>query len=121
MENKIREFDTELFLKTSANEYADIKRFLGENFEGDLYSLNTDEATDSLCIVGEIQCEVERYLDDNNIHYSYEREKTADVRCNWCMKEFEEKEIIHNLLGKEICPHCGESGFLMDIEDKEVD
>ena len=39
------------------------------------------------------------------------------VRCNWCMSEFDEsKLIIKN--DTEICPICGKSGCLMDLEEE---
>lgn len=39
------------------------------------------------------------------------------IRCNWCMAEFDESEILikNNI---EICPVCGKSGCLMDLEEK---
>lgn len=38
------------------------------------------------------------------------------VRCNWCEKIFPESEILYNeATGKESCPYCHESGFLMDL------
>lgn len=43
------------------------------------------------------------------------------VRCNNCMKEFDEHKIIYD--GKtdtEYCPYCGEGGCLMDLEDKTL-
>lgn len=40
------------------------------------------------------------------------------VRCNHCMKVFDEEKIVYD--GEddmEYCPECGESGFLMDMVD----
>lgn len=43
----------------------------------------------------------------------------SKVRCNNCMKEFDEEEIVFDDgLNAEYCPYCGESGCLMDLEDK---
>lgn len=40
------------------------------------------------------------------------------VRCNWCEWTGDENElIIVNEI--EYCPHCGNKGMLMDIEDEE--
>lgn len=40
------------------------------------------------------------------------------VRCNNCMKEFDEKEIVYDgETDKEYCLYCGESGCLMDLEN----
>lgn len=45
-------------------------------------------------------------------------EETDKVRCNWCMKVFEEKDI--KVIGeKEFCPFCNIEGYLMDITEKE--
>lgn len=42
------------------------------------------------------------------------------VRCNQCMNEFDEEEIIYNGDDDtEYCPHCGESGCLMDLDQGE--
>lgn len=42
------------------------------------------------------------------------------VRCNNCMNEFDEDEIIYNCDDDtEYCPRCGESGCLMDIDQGE--
>lgn len=44
----------------------------------------------------------------------------SKVRCNNCMEEFEEKEIVYDgETDTEYCPCCGECGCLMDLEDKE--
>ena len=43
------------------------------------------------------------------------------VRCNNCMKEFFEYEIIYD--GEEdmeFCPYCGEGGCIMDLEDDYI-
>lgn len=38
------------------------------------------------------------------------------IRCNWCLAKFDESEIlIKNDI--EICPVCGKSGCLMDLND----
>ena len=40
------------------------------------------------------------------------------VRCNTCMKEFYEYEIIYD--GEEdmeFCPYCGEGGCIRDMRD----
>ena len=43
----------------------------------------------------------------------------SKVRCNNCMKEFDEEEIVFDDgLNAECCPYCGEGGCLMDLEDK---
>jgi len=47
-------------------------------------------------------------------------EKTQKVRCNWCMKVFDE-EKINVKDDKEYCPFCGETGYLMDLEDDSDD
>lgn len=40
------------------------------------------------------------------------------VRCNNCMKVFDEKTIIYDGdEDMEFCPHCGESGCLMDLKE----
>ena len=42
------------------------------------------------------------------------------VRCNQCMKIFNEEEIVYD--GEddmEYCPKCGESGCLMDLSDED--
>ena len=40
------------------------------------------------------------------------------VRCNDCMKVFQENEIVYDEAeDKEFCPYCGTSGCLMDMED----
>lgn len=39
------------------------------------------------------------------------------VRCNNCMAIFDEDEIVYDVEDIELCPHCGESGCLMDLED----
>lgn len=40
------------------------------------------------------------------------------VRCNNCMKVFDEKTIIYDGdWDQEFCPHCGESGCLMDLKE----
>lgn len=42
------------------------------------------------------------------------------VRCNDCMKVFNENEIVYDEAeDKEYCPYCGVSGCLMDLNDKE--
>lgn len=42
------------------------------------------------------------------------------VRCNMCMKVFNESEIIYDSdEDEEYCPYCGESGSLMDLTDDE--
>ena len=44
----------------------------------------------------------------------------SKVRCNNCMKMFEEDKIIYD--GEEdteYCPYCGEGGCLMDLEDDD--
>ena len=38
------------------------------------------------------------------------------IRCNWCMAEFEESEIIIKN-DTETCPVCGKSGCLMDLDN----
>ena len=35
------------------------------------------------------------------------------VRCNWCMKE---SDVAYD---SDTCPHCGRTGYLMDIEGVE--
>ena len=41
------------------------------------------------------------------------------VRCNNCMKEFFENEIVYNEAeDKEYCPYCGKSGYLMDLTEE---
>ena len=43
----------------------------------------------------------------------------SKVRCNDCMKEFDEEEIVFDDgLNAECCPYCGGIGYLMDLEDK---
>ena len=38
------------------------------------------------------------------------------VRCNQCMKVFEEEEIVYDSeRDMEFCPKCGEDGCLMDF------
>lgn len=45
--------------------------------------------------------------------------KMNKVRCNDCMKEFDEEEIVFDDdLNAECCPYCGGIGCLMDLEDK---
>lgn len=42
------------------------------------------------------------------------------VRCNQCMKVFEEDKIVYD--GEddmEFCPECGEGGCLMDLTDDD--
>jgi hypothetical protein len=40
------------------------------------------------------------------------------VRCNWCDKVFEEKDI--KVVGEtEFCPFCDTEGCLMDMEPEE--
>lgn len=42
------------------------------------------------------------------------------VRCNMCMKVFDESEIIYDGdEDEEYCPYCGEAGALMDLTDDE--
>lgn len=41
----------------------------------------------------------------------------SKVRCNNCMKEFDEQKIIYDGDDMEYCPYCGECGCLMDLED----
>lgn len=42
------------------------------------------------------------------------------VRCNNCMNEFDENEIIYDgEENMEFCPHCGEGGCLMDMEGNQ--
>ena len=44
------------------------------------------------------------------------------VRCNDCMKEFFENEIIYDeALDKECCPYCGKSGCLMGMKSITID
>lgn len=46
---------------------------------------------------------------------------TRIVRCNMCMKVFNESEISLNpVSGDEICPYCHRSGILMDLFDSDV-
>ena len=43
------------------------------------------------------------------------------VRCNQCMKVFDEDKIVYD--GEEdmeFCPECGESDYLMDLPDDEL-
>lgn len=41
------------------------------------------------------------------------------VRCNWCMKEFHESDILYDEETEtEFCPFCGESGNLMNFPDE---
>lgn len=41
------------------------------------------------------------------------------VRCVWCENEFSEDKILFNEETEtEFCPFCGESGCLMDLDDK---
>lgn len=41
------------------------------------------------------------------------------VRCNWCMKEFHESDILYNAETEiERCPFCGKIGCLMDLDDE---
>ena len=41
------------------------------------------------------------------------------VRCNWCMKEFRESDILYDEETEiERCPFCGESEYLMDLDDE---
>jgi len=43
------------------------------------------------------------------------------VKCNWCMAEFEEGNIIiESVSEKELCPKCRRSGFLMDIKNMMI-
>ena len=39
------------------------------------------------------------------------------VRCNWCFWEGTETSLIPG--EKECCPHCGESGYLMDMYETD--
>lgn len=40
------------------------------------------------------------------------------VRCNQCMKVFDEDKIVYDYeRDTEFCPECGESGCLMDLDD----
>lgn len=40
------------------------------------------------------------------------------VRCNNCMKEFDEQKAIYDGDDDmEYCPYCGKGGCLMDLED----
>ena len=42
------------------------------------------------------------------------------VRCNQCMKVFDEERIVYD--GEEdmeLCPECGQGGCLMDLSDYE--
>lgn len=42
------------------------------------------------------------------------------VRCNMCMKVFdEEKNVYDGETDTEFCPECGESGYLMDLPDED--
>lgn len=46
---------------------------------------------------------------------------TRIVRCNMCMKSFNESEISLNpVSGDEICPYCHMSGMLMDLFYSDV-
>ncbi len=36
------------------------------------------------------------------------------VRCNWCMETFRES-LIPNEKGIDVCPRCGEVGYLQDV------
>lgn len=43
------------------------------------------------------------------------------IKCNNCMKEFEEEKIVYDGDDDtEYCPFCGESGYLMDINEDET-
>lgn len=43
------------------------------------------------------------------------------VRCNMCMKTFDESEILYNPVDNvEACPYCHRSGYLMDLSDEDV-
>ena len=40
------------------------------------------------------------------------------VRCNQCMKVFDEEEIVYDSeMDMEFCPKCGEDGCLMDFSE----
>lgn len=42
------------------------------------------------------------------------------VRCNQCMKIFEEDKIVYDgEIDMEFCPECGEGGYLMDLPQEE--
>lgn len=42
------------------------------------------------------------------------------VRCNWCMKTFDESEILYNPIDNvEACPYCHRSGYLMDLSEDD--
>ena len=39
------------------------------------------------------------------------------VKCNWCDESLQEDEILFDeQTEEEYCPHCLESGYLMDTE-----
>lgn len=43
------------------------------------------------------------------------------VRCNWCESEFYEKYLRLEDVGNSViehCPVCGESGYIMDLEEE---
>ena len=43
-----------------------------------------------------------------------------EVKCNNCMKVFEEDEIVYDSDDDmEYCPYCGDGGCLMDLEDED--
>ena len=41
------------------------------------------------------------------------------VRCNNCMAVFDEDDIPINDNDEEYCPECGETGYLMDMEENQ--
>lgn len=46
---------------------------------------------------------------------------TRIVRCNMCMKVFNESEInLNPVSDDEVCPYCHRSGMLMDLFDSDV-
>ena len=47
--------------------------------------------------------------------------KKQIIRCNMCMKTFDESEILYNYVDNvEACPYCHRSGYLMDLSDEYV-
>lgn len=43
------------------------------------------------------------------------------VRCNNCLKVFDETEIVYdNNKDTEFCPRCGKGGYLMDIDEQKL-
>ena len=47
--------------------------------------------------------------------------KKQIIRCNMCMKTFDESEILYNYVDNvEACHYCHRSGYLMDLSDEYV-